>query len=189
VPRLETVEDVVQHAGSAVSVRNSVRKPISPRDARVIDPRPAVPWLTICTRPLAQREQLVTTPRNSSGTSTIPLPRLVHLAADQTRHDLRLAHGELETLSAQHLDEYRELQLTRPCTSQVSGRSVVKRRIETFPTSSASRRFLRSLAVTWSLRPDSGEVLMPMVMPRLGSSTMRTGSGRGSSDPRASRRW
>ena len=54
--------------------------------------------------------------------------------------------------------------------------------METLPTSSASRRFLSNRAVTFVPSvPERGEVLIPMVMPRLGSSTISTGSGRGSS--------
>ena len=70
----------------------------------------------------------------------------------------------------------------RPWTSQVSGRSVGSTRSETLPTSSWSSRLLMSRAVTLvPSEPDSGEVLMPMVMARLGSSTRMAGSGRGSS--------
>ena len=70
----------------------------------------------------------------------------------------------------------------RPCTSQVSGRSVSRTRIETLPTSSWSKRARTwravSLVPSW---PASGEVLMPTVTDREGSSTVITGSGRGSS--------
>ncbi len=70
----------------------------------------------------------------------------------------------------------------RPCTSQVSGRSVGFTRIETLPTSSWSRRDLSSRAVSLSPeRPASGEVLIPIVMPSAGSSTVTGGSGCGSS--------
>ena len=70
----------------------------------------------------------------------------------------------------------------RPWTSQVSGRSVGRTRSETLPTSSASRRLRiwRAVSLVPSV-PASGEVLIPMVMDRLGSSTVMTGSGRGSS--------
>ena len=70
----------------------------------------------------------------------------------------------------------------RPCTSQVSGRSVGKTRIETFPTSSASSRAFSSRAVRFlPARPASGEVLMPMVIEIDGSSTVISGNGFGSS--------
>ncbi len=60
----------------------------------------------------------------------------------------------------------------RPCTSQASGRSVVRTRRATLPTSSRSSRSFTMRAVS-SLPsvPASGEVLMPIVIERLGSST------------------
>ncbi len=71
----------------------------------------------------------------------------------------------------------------RPCTSQVSGRSVGRTRTETLPTSSASRRALRTRAVSLvpPLRPASGEVFTPTVIEMAGSSTVIRVSGRGSS--------
>ena len=70
----------------------------------------------------------------------------------------------------------------RPWTSQASGRSVSRTRSETLPTSSASSRLSTwravSLSPSW---PASGAVLMPIVTLREGSSTVITGSGRGSS--------
>ena len=70
----------------------------------------------------------------------------------------------------------------RPCTSHASGRSVGSTRSETLPISSASRRALTWLAVSFlPLLPFSGEVLIPIVIERLGSSMCMTGSGRGSS--------
>ena len=60
----------------------------------------------------------------------------------------------------------------RPWTSQASGRSVGSTRSETLPTSSRSRRSFTMRAVS-SLPsvPASGDVLMPIVIDRLGSST------------------
>ena len=71
----------------------------------------------------------------------------------------------------------------RPWTSQVSGRSVGSTRSDTLPTSSWSSRSLTSRAVTLVplTRPASGEVLVPMVIEMAGSSTVISGSGRGSS--------
>ena len=71
----------------------------------------------------------------------------------------------------------------RPCTSQASGRSVGSTRIETLPTSSRSRRSLTRRAVTLAplTRPAMGLVLMPIVIEIAGSSTVMSGSGRGSS--------
>ena len=52
----------------------------------------------------------------------------------------------------------------------------------TLPTSSASRRLLTSRAVSCEpSRPANGDVLIPTVIDRLGSSIVMTGSGRGSS--------
>jgi len=65
----------------------------------------------------------------------------------------------------------------RPWTSQVSGRSVFRTRSETFPTNSASSRFLTNRAVNFfPTRPASGEVFMPIVIEILGSSTVINGS-------------
>ena len=70
----------------------------------------------------------------------------------------------------------------RPWTSQASGRSVSRTRSETLPTSSWSRRARTWRAVSLEpSRPASGEVLMPTVTESDGSSTVMTGSGRGSS--------
>ena len=66
----------------------------------------------------------------------------------------------------------------RPCTSHESGRSVGSTRSDTLPTSSWSSRSLICRAVRrLPSRPASGEVLMPIVSDRLGSSTAITGSG------------
>jgi len=132
--------------------------------------------LTICTRrPLRSESSCVTTPGTLRDVDRYRFHRLVHLAADQTRHDLRLAHGELETLSAQHLDEYRELQLTRPCTSQVSvapwskGESNVPDKFRVEAVLEKPRGDLGPFG------PDSGEVLMRWSC-ETRSSTMRTGA-------------
>ena len=53
-------------------------------------------------------------------------------------------------------------------------------RSETFPTSSASRRFLTKRAVNFlPTLPARGEVLIPIVIEILGSSTVINGSGYG----------
>ncbi|CAB4567280.1 unannotated protein [freshwater metagenome] len=68
----------------------------------------------------------------------------------------------------------------RPCTSQVSGRSVFRTRSETFPTNSVSNLFLTWRAVNFEpLLPASGEVLIPIVIEILGSSTVINGNGCG----------
>ena len=64
----------------------------------------------------------------------------------------------------------------------MSGRSVGATRMATLPTSSASRRALSRRAVSLvPSAPDSGDVLMPIVMARLGSSTVMAGRATGSS--------
>ena len=69
----------------------------------------------------------------------------------------------------------------RPRTSNVSGDAVGSTSMDTLPRTSRSRR-----ALIWRLvrylpsRPDSGEVLTPNVMRRVGSSTWSRASGRGS---------
>ncbi len=63
--------------------------------------------------PLAEREQLGDHTEELLGhVDRHGLHRLVQLAADHPGDDLRLADGELEALSTQHLDEHGELQLT-----------------------------------------------------------------------------
>ena len=70
----------------------------------------------------------------------------------------------------------------RPSTSHLSGRSVGPTRMATLPTNSASSRAFTSRAVSFVPSvPASGEVLMPIVMARLGSSTVMAGSGTGTS--------
>ena len=70
----------------------------------------------------------------------------------------------------------------RPWTSHASGRSVSVTRIETLPTSSASSRSRTCRAVSFLPSvPASGEVLIPITIESEGSSTVITGSGRGSS--------
>ena len=71
----------------------------------------------------------------------------------------------------------------RPRTSQVSGRSVGSTSSDTLPTSSRSSRSRTSRAVTLApgSRPASGEVFTPIVIEMAGSSTVISGSGRGSS--------
>ena len=71
----------------------------------------------------------------------------------------------------------------RPWISQVSGRSVGSTRSDTLPTSSRSSRSFTIRAVTLEpfSRPTSGEVLTPIVIEMAGSSTVISGSGRGSS--------
>ncbi len=169
-----------------VSVRNSVRKPISPRDGtrNSIRTHP-VPWLVICSMaPLRAAMSWVTAPRNSSGMSTVSrsigswtLPSTIlvttcGLPTVSSNPSRRICSTRMAKASS-----------PRPCTSQVSGRSVGRTRMETLPTSSRSIRSLTRRAVTLAprTRPAIGEVLVPIVIEIAGSSTVMSGRGRGSS--------
>ena len=69
-----------------------------------------------------------------------------------------------------------------PCTSHASGFSVENIRIETFPMSSFSNRDFTSRAVSLSPSfPAKGDEFVPIVTERVGSSTVITGRGLGSS--------
>ena len=164
-----------------VSVRNSVRNPISPRAGTRYSIRTQpVPWLTICSRrPLRSASSCVTTPTYSSGmsiarrsTGSWSLPSISRVRTCgwptvSSKPSRRMISTRIASWSS-----------PRPWTSHVSGRSVGCTRIDTLPTSSASRRFLTWRAVTFEpSRPASGEVLMPIVTARDGSSTWVTGSG------------
>ena len=167
-----------------VSVRNSVRKPISPRvgtrNSRRTQP---VPWLTMFSmRPLRSASICVTTPRKSSGMS-IARRSIGSCSAPSTS---RVTTWGLPTVSS---NPSRRIVSTstascsspRPCTSQVSGRSVSNTRMATLPTSSWLSRSSTIRAVSFDPDcPASGELLIPTVMPSAGSSTAITGSGRGS---------
>src|SRR5262249_20103227 len=109
-----------------------------------------------------------------------PLDGLVDLAVD-----LRVTTSGLPTVSSKPSRRMISTSTAsasspRPCTSQVSGRSVPNTRMDTLPTSSASRRFLtrRAVSLVPSL-PASGDVLVPIVTDSDGSSTVSTGSGSG----------
>ena len=111
-----------------------------------------VPWLTICCRrPLRSAKSCVTTPTYSSGTSiatrstgsqSLPSIFLVStsgLPTVSSKPSRRMISTSTASCSS-----------PRPCTSQVSGRSVGSTRSETLPTSSWSRRCLTRLAVSLS---------------------------------------
>ncbi len=97
-----------------VVVRNSVRKPMRPRDGTMNSMRTQpVPWFVMLSmRPLRAASSCVIAPRYSSGASIGEvLERLVQLAVDLLRDHLRLADGELEALAAHLLDEDRQGEL------------------------------------------------------------------------------
>ena len=100
VPWLETVEYVMQHSGSAgLGQELRAEADQAARRHRVVDPGPTgavIDHLDQAT--LAQREQLG--------------DYAEELLGHVDRHRLhRLAHGQLETLPSQHLNENGELQL------------------------------------------------------------------------------
>ena len=99
-----------------VSVRNSVRKPMSPRAGTRYSMRTQpVRWLTICSRrPLRSASSCVITPMYSSGRRSRAARRALELAVHLAGDDLRLADGKLEALASHQLYEYRELQLAAP---------------------------------------------------------------------------
>ena len=97
-----------------VSVRNSVRKPISPRaGTRYSSRTQPVEWLTICSmRPLRSGQQLGDDADVLLGdVDRQPLDRLVERAVDLAGQHLRLAGGQLEALAAHQLEQDDELQL------------------------------------------------------------------------------
>ena len=164
-----------------VSVRNSVRNPIRPRAGTRYSIRTQpVEWLTICSiRPLRPASSWVTEPTCSSGTSiarrstgswTLPSTSRVRTRgwpAVSSKPSRRIISSSTTSCSS-----------PRPWTSQASGRSVSRTRIETLPISSASSRsrIWRAVSLVPSL-PASGEVLMPSTIESEGSSTVITGSG------------
>ena len=132
-----------------------------------------VPWLMICSiRPLRRARSWVTTPRKSSGTSTVSrstgswtlpstsLVRTCGLPTVSSKPSRRIISTSTASCSS-----------PRPWTSQVSGRSVGRTWMLTLPTSSrSSRPFTRRAVSRVPSLPASGDVLMPMVIDRLGSS-------------------
>ncbi len=134
-----------------VSVRNSVRKPTSPRAGTRYSMRAhPLPWLTICCRrPFRSASICVTTPTYSSGTS---------IATRSTGSARRpstsfVSTSGLPTVSSKPSRRISSTRIAswsspRPCTSQASGREVGRTRSETFPTSSASSRSRIWLAVS-----------------------------------------
>ena len=162
-----------------------MRKPIRPRAGTRYSRRTQpVPWLTMVSmRPLRSPRAWITTPEYSSGTSmarrsmgSMSLPSTSRvttcgLPTVSSKPSRRMVSTSTASCSS-----------PRPCTSQTSGRSVSRTRIETLPIVSASRRLRTSRAVRrLPSLPERGDVLMPTVIERLGSSTRMSGRGRGSS--------
>ena len=144
-----------------------------------------MPWLTICSsRPLRSASSWVTTPTYSSGRSIAhPLERLVQLPVDLAGDHLGLADGQLEALPPHQLDQHRERQLAAALDlPDVRAVGVAGRAARRCRRARASSRSLTWLAVSLSPSlPGERRVLMPIVTESDGSSTVMTGSGRGSS--------
>ena len=169
-----------------VSVRNSVRKPIRPRAGTRYSIRTQpVEWLTICSsRPLRAGQHL------GDGADVLlghvdrqPLDRLVHLAFDLAGDDARLAGGQLEALAPHHLQQHDQLQLAAALDlpgvgplGVVDPDRDVADQLGVEPVADLAGGQLVCPPV-----PASGEVLIPTTIESEGSSTVITGSGRGSS--------
>jgi hypothetical protein len=131
---------------------------------------------------LAQRDQLRDDAEVVLGdVDGQPLDRLVDLAVDDARHDLRLAHGELEALAPHHLDEHGELQLAAPL--DLPGVGTLRcplTRIETLPTAlgRAGRGPWRPVS-SWSRSCGEGRGVYADGHRQGRSSTVMTGSGTG----------
>ena len=162
-----------------------MRKPIRPRAGTRYSIRTQpVSWLAICSRrPLRPASSWVIVPTCSSGasiesrsTGSCSLPSISWVStrgwpAVSSKPSRRIISSRMTSCSS-----------PRPWTSQASGRSVSLTRIETLPTSSASSRSRtwRAVSLLPSV-PARGEVLIPSTIESEGSSTVITGSGRGSS--------
>ena len=81
-----------------------------------IEPNPAGSVVDERLRPaLAEREQLRDDAEVLLGNvDRDTFDRLVQAPVDRSRHDLRLAHRQLEALAAHLLDEHRQLELSSP---------------------------------------------------------------------------
>ena len=186
VPRLEPVEDVVEDPGAArLGEELRAEADQAARGHEHLHPHPA--GAVVDERlgaPLPQREELGDDAEVLlRHVDRDALDRLVHLAVDEARDDLRLADRQLEALAAHLLDEHLELELAaalhlpgvRPLGRQDAQRDVPDEL-------GAQPRLDLAMAVTLSpSRPASGDVLIPTVIESDGSSTVITGSGRGSS--------
>ena len=100
-----------------VSVRISLRSPIRPREGTWNSRRTRPePWFTILfILPLRLPSFSITTPDESlRAVDHQQFHRLMHLAVDGARQDLRLAHHQLVAFAPHHLDQDGELQLAAP---------------------------------------------------------------------------
>ena len=186
VPRLPALEDVVEDPGAArLGEELGAEADQAARRDEVLHARPAGAVVDhLLQPPLAQREQLRDDADVLLGdVDRDALDRLVPLAVDLARQHLGLADGQLEALAAHQLDEHGELQLAAALhLPRVRARWSGGRAARRCRRAPASSRALTWRAVSRSPSvPASGDVLIPIVIESDGSSTVVTGSGRGSS--------
>ena len=115
VPRLVSLEHMVELTGSAGLGQELRPEPDkAARRDQVLHPDPPRAVVHhVLQPPLPEREQLRDDAQVLLGrVDRHPLDRLVERAVDGPRHDLGLAHGQLEPLAAHHLDQHRQLELT-----------------------------------------------------------------------------
>ena len=129
-----------------------MRNPISPRAGTMYSIRiQPVPWSTICSsRPLRSASSWMTTPWYSDGTSMV----IRSIGSCSLPSTVRVTTCGLPTVISKPSRRMISTRIAscsspRPCTSQVSGRSVGSTRIDTLPTSSASSRLITWRAVSF----------------------------------------
>ena len=107
---------------------------------------------------------------------------LVQRAVDLACHHLGFPTGPLEAFPPHQLDEDRELKLPAPLGPRSVGAHSRKHTQRHIPDQFlCEARLDHARCQAFAVRPASGEVLIPIVIARLGSSTPMTGSGWGSS--------
>ncbi len=184
-PRLEALEDVVEDPGAArLGQELGAEADQAARRHDDVHAHPAGAVVDERLRAaLAEREELRDDAEVLLGrVDRDALDGLVQDAVDLARDDLRLADGELEALAAHLLDQDRELELAAalhlPGVGRLGREDAERDVADELGAQPASTR----LAVTLSpSSPASGDVLIPIVIESDGSSTVITGSGRGSS--------
>ena len=181
----QLLEDVVHDPRSArLGQELRAKADQAARRDEVLHARPAGAVVDHLLHPaLAEREQLRDDADELLGdVDRDALDGLVPLAVDLAHEHLGLADRQLEAFAPHDLGEHGELELAAALHLPGVRAGVGRTRSETLPTSSWSSRCLTWLAVSLSPSvPARGEVLMPIVIERLGSSTTVTGRGRGSS--------
>ncbi len=177
---------MVQHAGASRLGQELGAEPDEPsRRNPVVEPYPARAVIHhLDHRALAKCEQLGHDPEivvwDVDGHH---LHRLVNLAVDLAGEHLRFTDRELEALTPHGLHEHRQLELPAALDlPDLRALGRLGRASDTLPMISASSRLFNSRAVILVPSvPARGDVLIPIVIVRLGSSTVMAGRGLGSS--------